>query len=180
MNTQTNAINNPVRRSAPQIDTGNLPVGQPQRIVMPDEGLPDREDLALAPPIDSPRQLNNYMTDIMFNEEPITIRLERSPEKFAPRVVDCWVNGKGAEQLIGGKWVTKGWLPVGIPTITKRKYVEVLLRAKRDLVQTAVVKHEDREDNIIDRYTSSASPLSIVRDDNPAGADWVQKILMEA
>jgi hypothetical protein len=52
--------------------------------------------------------------------------------------VDCWVNGKGAEvwDERTRKWMEFNFLPVGLPIITKRKYVEVLARSKSMKVNT--------------------------------------------
>lgn len=174
------AQNTPVMRRKAEVNTGDFPVGQKDRIVLPADGsMPNREDIAIAPAMDGGKHLSKYMQDLAFGEEPVTIRIEPGQGKFAPKVWDCWVNGVGAEQLINGQWVKKGWLPVGVPVTTKRKYVENLLRAKHDNVQTKVVRRQDDEDNVIDRYTSNATPVTIIRDDSPASRDWVEKILRE-
>lgn len=177
----TAAVNNPVTRRKAEVNTGDFAVGQKDPIILGDH-LPDREAIAVSPPVDSPKQLSKYLQDLTFFEDPVTIRIEQvnmGLTKFAPKVQDCWCNGKGAEQLIDGKWVTFGWLPVGVPVTTKRKYVEVLLRAKLDNVTTEVRKHDTHEENIINRNTASSCPISILSDASPAGRDWVEKILRE-
>lgn len=119
-----------------------------------------------------------YHSELAFMEEPVTIRIQPSMEKFAPKVVQCWVNGKGAEQLTNGKWMQCGWLPVNHVVTTRRKYVEVLARAKQEGISTRVVKHEDSEDNFADRYTSMKYPFSVLSDANPRGHEWLSRILM--
>lgn len=182
MNTSTNAANNPVRRRGAEINTGDLPIGQPGRIILPAEGLPDREEIAQVPGLQGGKQLSKYMSDLSFAEEPITIRIEPGQGKFAPKIADCWVNGIGAEFVINGKFVRKGWLPVGVEVITKRKYVEVLLRSKPTNVSTPETpdfSKSDDDNNWIDRRTSCNTPITIIRDDSPASRDWYAKIMME-
>ena len=77
----------------------------------------------------------SYLDELAFMEEPVTIRLEPSAEKNAPAWFPASVNGEGAEVLQpDGRWLhmAEGYLPVGRRVTTKRKYVEVLLRAKID------------------------------------------------
>lgn len=174
------AQNTPVMRRKAEINTGDFPVGQKDPIKLNlDDPMPDRQEIAIAPAMDGGKHLSKYMQDLQFGEDPVTIRIEPGQGKFAPKVWDCWVNGVGAEQLIGNQWVKKGWLPVGTPTTTKRKYVENLLRAKHDNIQTSTIRYRDSEDNIVERHTSSATPITIIRDDSPASRDWIEKILRE-
>ena len=160
----------------PEVHTGDMKIEQQPRIRLPNEGPLDRESEILIAGEDSAEK--DHMALLAFYEEPVAIRIEPSAEKFAPKVVDCWVNGKGAEQLIGDKWVAFGWLPVGVPVVTKRKYVEVLARAKMDNVQTNVIERDGEDpQNVIDRFTSQRNPFSILRDDNPKGHEWLLNIM---
>lgn len=158
-----------------EIHTGDLDVGQAKDIVLDDDPI-DREQIIV--PVDGPL-LSGQAQNLAFSEEPVTIRIERTKEKNAPKVVDAWVNGKGAEVLINGKFVEFGCLPVGLIVTTKRKYVEVLARSKTDSVSTSVVKRDDGEDNIVNRDTSSSIPFTVVQDKNPIGAEWLTRLLME-
>lgn len=122
-----------------------------------------------------------YLAQLAFNEEPVTIRLEPSAEKNAARMFHTQVNGKGIELLIDGKWVEYGWAPIGQVFTTKRKYLAVIASAKKDAVDTwhddAVV---ERPRNEIRRNTSSATGFSVIRDQNPAGAEWLTEVLRRA
>ncbi len=93
------------------------------------------------------------------------------------------MNGKGAEVFSDGKWITLGFLPVGQPIITRRKYVEGIARAKRDTIDTKHVSADKAEteyiDNSIDRNTSAIYPFSMIRDNNPKGVDWLAKVMAE-
>lgn len=119
-----------------------------------------------------------YHAALSFMEEPVTIVISPSSEKNAPTTVQCWVNGKGAEHFRNGKWLQCGWLPIGQQVVTRRKYVEVLARAKSENVSTRVMKHEGREDNLADRVASTKYPLSI-QGDTPQGFEWFNRIIME-
>lgn len=158
----------PVRRGRPpkEINTGNMEIGQRPAIAMPDDGFIVRENEEIAA-IDSPLD-NDYFGALAFMEEPVTIRLERSQEKFSPQVVDVYVNG------------SPQWIKVGVPQTIKRKYVEVLARAKPDAVQTITGSlNDENPQNRIERYTSAKHPFSVLRDDNPVGIEWLTRILAE-
>src|SRR5262245_46624102 len=102
----SDAQTNPVRRPSHELFTGDIKMEQKPTIE-------SREDLAEDVVVAEKPLGKDYQDELAFNEEPITIRIERSGEKFAPPVIDCWVNGKGAEVVVNGKWVALGYLPVG-------------------------------------------------------------------
>lgn len=164
----------------------NNPVNKPSREF---ESADIKMDQRAPVDVSKPRESESYgaiesvtadtnIDELAFMEEPVTIRIQKSTEKYAPNVVDCWVNGKGAEQFINGRWAVCGWLPVNHLVITKRKYLEVLAHAKVDSLQTEVKKHEDREDNFAIPYTSSKYPFQVVTDNNPRGSEWLHRVLM--
>lgn len=171
------AINSPVNQPVRELHTGDMPVGQNPAIVLKDDEPIEREQT-----IQTLDRLpaDDYLAALKFGEEPVTIRIERSSEKFAPHSVDCWVNGVGAEVLIRGKWLQLGYLPIGHMVTTKRKYVEILARSKTDSVRTEVRNEESESpDNVIDRHTSQKTPFSVIRDENPKGAEWLTSLLAE-
>jgi hypothetical protein len=120
----------------------------------------------------------DYADALAFNEEPVTIIIQPGSEKNAPRVVDCWVNGKGLELLHDGRWFETGAAPVGRPFTTKRKYVEVIARSKVDRIET---RHDDESAenprNWVERSTYVRAPLSLIEDKNPKGAEWFSRIV---
>ena len=165
------AQNAPVRRPRPELHTDDLPIDQKPQIEFESE-LAD--EVVVAPEV----LQKEYMAALAFAEEPVTIRIERTAEKFAPHVIDCWCNGKGPEILVNGKWVEFKALPVGMPVTTKRKYVEIVARAKVDTVNTKVEdRQSDNPRNLIDRYTSSRAPFSVIQDRNPLCAEWLTNLL---
>lgn len=171
----TDAIHRPIiKRTRRETHTGDLPIGQKPVIDLDDYQRGDEVIIPVSAGTDM-----EYVAELAFNEEPMTIRIERSSEKFSPKVVDCWVQGRGAELFVNGKWMVCGWLPVGQPIITRRKYVEVLARAKPDAVTTEVIRKDESEENNLVRYTSSKYPFSVIRDDNPRGYSWLVQVLAE-
>jgi hypothetical protein len=116
-----------------------------------------------------------YLADLAMLEEPVTIRIEPSAEKNAARSYPVWVNGKGAECFLGGRWVEIIYLPVAIDLIVKRKYLGVIIGAKTDNVSTKVIDggDDDRPRNITERITTAVMSFSILEDRNPRGPAWV-------
>lgn len=172
------AKNVPTRRAQREMNTGDMELGHQPNIVLPDEGPLNYQAEGIAAL--EPDTRGDYLADLAFMEEPMTIRISKSSEKQAPKVVDCWNNGKGAEAFINGKWVELGWLPVDMDVITRRKYVEVLARAQPDGVETSVGEPTvEKPHNEIIRNRSCKYPMSIVQDKNPRGAAWMSKVLRE-
>lgn len=170
------AKNAPVTRqyNRKEVNTGDMPIGQKPDIdisldarIVHGESIPNATD-------------EQFMADLAFMEEPVTILIaENSRSDFPETHVPVQVNGKEAEVMQNGRWLTIGWLPIGVQLTTKRKYVEVLARSKSDAVKT---NHDDatveRPQNKISRRTSANYPMTIIQDNNPRGHEWVSRIMM--
>ena len=171
------AINTPVRRPRKEIHTSETPIGQLSNIVIPDEGLPERGEAIQT--VTDPLQSDTTQA-LLFAEEPVTILINKSPEKFAPLTVDCWCNGKGAEVMADGKWVEFGWLPVQKPVTTKRNYVEILARSKTMSIRTESGKIDaESEKNEIIRSNSLKAQFSVIGDRSPKAAVWLQSLMAD-
>lgn len=172
------AKNATVSRGKRELNTGDMEVGQRPDILLTGTGPISRaaeEIEALDQPLHS-----DYAQALLFMEEPVAIRLEPTGQENAPRQIACYVNGRPAELLINGKWLPFGWIPVGQIVVTRRKYVEVLARAKPDTVRTEVVEIPGQDPmNLVKRNTSTRCPLSIIKDNNPLGAEWITRIIAE-
>jgi hypothetical protein len=119
----------------------------------------------------------DYMDELAFNEEPVTIRIEPSTEKNAPAHFPVWVNGKGCEVLIGNDWVSVGHIPVSTLLTVKRKYVEVIMRAKIDTITTDVIEEIGKDPiNKVKRFTTAVNSFSIIKDDNPLSLAWLTEL----
>lgn len=163
----TEAINVPTRRGRREISTADMEVGQKPNIVLPNEGPIVREPesiIAAEGPV-----VDDYADELAFMEQPVTIRLHRSSEKFAPTLIDFYVNGQCE------------WIPVEVNYKTKRKFVEVIARCKPDDVSTVTGSlDEESPRNEIQRYTRAKYPFTVIEDPSGSrGFDWLAKIMRE-
>lgn len=128
--------------------------------------------------VDEEALQKEYAEKLAFNEEPITILINPSNEKFPAPCIDCWVNGRGAEVWMNGRWTVTGAIPVGMEVITKRKYAELIMRAKRENAQT---RHEDanveKPRNFLDRNVARAHAVNVIEDRNPKGTAWLSNVM---
>lgn len=119
----------------------------------------------------------DYLDELAFGEEPVTIRIEPSSDRNAAGAMPIWVNGRGAEVFQNGRWDVITYLPVGQVLVTKRKYLEVIIRAKVDTIHTKIQEMDsERPNNVINRFTSPVHSFSIIEDKNPRGAAWVTEL----
>ena len=119
----------------------------------------------------------DYLDELSFMEEPVTVRLEPSSDKNAATAFPIWVNGRMAEVFQNGRWFEVGYLPVGQMLIVRRKVLEVIIRAKTDTIHTKVQEMEsERPNNVINRFTSPVHSFSIIEDRNPRGAAWATEL----
>ncbi len=129
-----------------------------------------------------------YQDALAFYEEPVSLRINPSSEKNAPKFHECWVNGRGIEFLTeDGKWrvnypgVAPGYVPVGVNFTTKRKYAEVLLRKRQDEITTDVQETPGQDPvNKVLRQNLIKAPVTIIRDASPKGAEWLMRIMAES
>ena len=120
----------------------------------------------------------NWVDELAFNEEPVTIRIEPSSEKHAASAHPIWVNGKGAEAFQNGRWEEIGYLPAGRILTIKRKYVAVMAGAKFDRISTEVEEAVgENPRNVISRFTSAPISFSVLKDDNPKGGAWLTELI---
>ncbi len=172
------AIDTPVNAPKSEHSTGDYQPAQRSPIDLSAANLADRGEVIV--PVDKPLS-KDYVESLAMAEEPVTIFINKGVEKHAPLTVDCWVNGIGAEVMANGKWVSFGWLPVGKPVTTKRKYVEVLGRSKTDSPSTGdMTKSDDPEVvNALSVSTSMRAQFSVLHDPNPMGHVWLQRLMAE-
>jgi len=173
------AIQNPVKRqyNRKEIHTSDFPMADKADI---DMSL--GKELSHGEPqihIASETMDNGHFDQLAFMEEPVTISIEensgnnQNPETHVP----VFVNGKGAEVLVDGKWIDFGWLPIGMQLVVKRKYVEVLARSRSTSIATV---HDDATvrmpRNDVRRTNRANYPLTIIHDSNPRGRDWIAAV----
>lgn len=123
----------------------------------------------------------DYLDELAFNEEPVTIVIEQNSEKNSPGAYYVANNGKGAEVLENGRWFERKWLPVNQQLTIKRKCVAILLGAKTTRVETVVPNAGDSDmdkfpGGKLMRFTSGVCSFSIIEDRNPKGAEWAMRL----
>jgi hypothetical protein len=151
-------------------DAAALPIGQLPSIDMPtDKPLSTmaRPDLQIDVMAEGPG-LGDYAARLAFNEEEVKIIVHESTDKNAEAIVDVYVNG------IPQRFIR------GMEQNVKRKFVEVLARARHTSLKTEVEIKGDSVVNRIVRNSALRYPFSVREDRNPKGADWLRKILAEA
>ena len=175
----TDALNVPVRRARKETISADFPIDQKADIDMPESGQIQREQTIVHASADE--LVSGTVKELAFLEEPVTILIYPSREKNPPLVVDCWVNGKGAEVFVNGQWHEFNCLPINIPVTTKRKYVETLSMSKTDAISTETGSTMDEHPhNRIRRMTSANTAFSVVEDRNPLGVEWLRRIMSRA
>lgn len=119
-------------------------------------------DIVLAPDIDLK---HDELAEFAFNEEVLTIRLDRSSSVVGASAVPVSVNGESV------------YIPIGVPVKLKRKFVAVLAWAKQTTVSTAISRNWENESNRVMRDTYIRFPFSVLHDPNPRGHDWLTKLM---
>lgn len=142
-------------------------VGQDNPRDLPTEG-PAEIEPALIEPVYGP-DWKSKADLLQFMEEPVEVMVHETTDKNAELIVQSW-NGGRSQFFIRGQ-----------PQICKRKFVEVLARSKI----TAYRQEHYKDDNGADAIrnipmTALRYPFSVIRDNNPRGADWLRAILSEA
>lgn len=111
----------------------------------------------------------DHAQQLAFLEEYVVVNIADTAEQGAENPVVLHVNGR-AVAIVRSE-----------DTAVRRKYVELLLRAKPEAIQTRITRGGDGEPrNHIDKTRSLKYPFSIVLDRNPRGPAWARKIRSEA
>lgn len=125
-----------------------------------------RSDLILEPA--DPATFDEHAANMAFLEEYVVVNIAESNNPADENPVMLSVNGRSI-------YVTRGE-----DTAIRRKYLAQLMRSKPQGVQTRVVRDANGDINNRTVKTSALRyPFSMVRDDNPKGRAWRQKILSE-
>lgn len=117
-------------------------------------------------PVASTADLGKLAADEVFMNEPVTIRVHATTDSNQPPhlIVNC----NGVNQPIQR----------GVPTVVKRKYVEILARMKEVRYQQRFDPREPDRNEMLSSEGLSY-PFDLVDDKNPRGRAWLQNILAE-
>ena len=183
------ANNAPIRRRREGVESAKFEMGQKPPIDM-GEAVPGaaRPEVPAIEAVHAEALIDGRAEQLAFGkmterdvvDEVVNMEVYPSSEENAPLTVPCWVNGRGAEVFLNGKWQSLGHLPVGVRLITRRKYAEVLLRAKKDKITTDHQGTEvERPQNKVHRISSAVANIQIVNDRNPKGIEWVRRCMAQ-
>lgn len=126
---------------------------------------------------------HEWAEGMLFNEEPVTIRILPPNERNPAPWVHCEVNGKGCEiwSERTKQWYQHRKVPVNQVITVKRMYLEQLLRARITRITLADFKPGQGEpDHTIYRDTTGVYSIDIIEDKNPEGRAWVDFIRRSA
>lgn len=111
----------------------------------------------------------DWAEQMAFNEEAIEIMVHESTDKNAEIVVEVF-NGGVPQRFIRGQ-----------KQMVKRKFVEVLARAKETRYSQEKVRDDDGNESYRNvPHTALRYPFSVISDANPRGRDWLTSVLAEA
>ena len=149
-----------------QVSTQNIEIRQPEVLDLTEASV--TPETAGIEAVEEGALPAAHADRLAFMEEPMVIRLEPSSERNAPRTAMCGVNGDVK------------WIPVGVPVKLRRKHVEVLARSQPFGVQTQVgsAMVENPENRVV-KTPYRRHPFTVLRDDNPRGAAWLNKVMYE-
>lgn len=146
-------------RQPPEIDASDLdkdPADRTPEVIVADKEL--TRDMAG----------KDYLDDLAFAQEYVTIFLYRGNEEYAPDYYPFWVNGKRVD------------VAVEKPVRLRRMYVENIARCQPYKLRTKVVKPPDGSDqaiqNLWKREQVAAYPFEVIEDANPRGRAWLELI----
>lgn len=103
-----------------------------------------------------------------FMNEPVTIIVNPATDPDEPRLVQVGVNG------------VNQFLARGEPITVKRKYVEVLARAKRTNFTQTLDERLGEGMNHLKAMHLLRFPFSVIEDRNTNGGPWLRGVLAEA
>lgn len=131
------------------------------------ESLRDSMNTPISSSMEDPH-FKSYVDEMEFMEEQVVVRVHQSSDKNAEAIVTVWNDGKPQR------------FQRGVAQIVKRKYVEVLARAKPFSVSTPEGTDGNGNRNTsIKTQTGLLYPFEM-HDKNPLGQAWLQRVLQEA
>lgn len=161
-------MNEPLMPAKPLVKAGELPVGQKIAKQIPTDGdarIEDESDIEI---VDRPLQATKAEL-LRFMEEPVKVVVHRTADKLADPVVEVW-NGGIRQMFIRG-----------VPIVVKRKFVELLARA-RDIKYEQQVYVDKGNGEAVNRMIPVIGlkyAFDVLEDRNPRGPDWLKNILQE-
>jgi hypothetical protein len=143
-------------------------LGDESPVIMPTTGAArlERE----TPEIEHGSVMNQqWLADMQIMEEPVTVVVHESTDKYAEDPV-----------RVGNNGVNQAFVR-GEPVTVKRKFVYALAKA-RPIGYSQEVRTDASSGDVVERLMPKRAlkyPFSIVEDRNPNGTAWLKKVLVE-
>lgn len=117
----------------------------------------------------SETDLRKIAADEAFMHEQVKIIVLPTTDMNAPPYATISVNGEGVV------------IQRNVPTVVKRKHLEVLARMKETRISQDLTPNRDGEINVssLRGHTGLAYPFTVIHDPNPKGGAWLQNVLAE-
>lgn len=144
-------------------------VDQPSDIILKDGTLATGGQ----PVIYQDKPLNaDYMDSLAFMEEEIEVMVQETSDENAENPI-----------TVGNNGIFKQFFR-GVPTVTKRKFVDSLIvktgRVTTPEVQIQGVKGGSERSFTIRQQSAHKYPFMVIQDRNPKGPEWLKRRLAEA
>lgn len=154
-------------RAPREVNAAEQTIGQESSLILPPVGDIVRDDNTLVI-ADGPIE-PDMAAQLAFMEEKVEVMVHESTDENAENPVQVACNG------------VNQFFFRGQAQVAKRKFVEILARAKATAISTKEVVHADGvRTTRIDKHSALKYPFSVIRDDNPRGPAWLKSILSEA
>lgn len=150
------------------IEAAELPAHQRAAVILPATGsvdVPADDGVAVA---EGPLEAD-YAQALKDAEDVLTIEIHETEDKLADPLPMVAVNGRNQ------------FIPRGVQVEVRRKFVEVLARAKPEAIETKEFLDGDGARAIrVDRRSALKYPFTLIHDPNPRyGQAWLRKLIAE-
>jgi hypothetical protein len=148
------------------VNAAEQDLGPQESLVLPATGPVIRDDVSIQ--VAEGPLSDDRAAELAFMEEKVEVMVHESTDENAENPVTVACNG------------VNQFFVRGMPQVVKRKYVEILARAKTTAISTREARDYAGDlTTQISKSTALRYPFSIVRDENPKGATWLRSILSQ-
>src|SRR3990167_4391958 len=150
------------------IDSQETRVGQVQEHIIPPIGHVHREDLVDIIEVQDTPRWKDKAKALAFDDEPVTVVISSDSDPNAEQIIDLACNGV-SQRLFRNEQKT-----------IKRKFVEILARAKKEIITTPqITDASGNQTTKIVRTPGLRYPFRVLKDNNPDGPVWLERVLAE-
>ena len=154
-----------------ELNAAEMFEGQEKSAVMPTTGsiASTIDEVRLVEPVHTDGVDKVYADALAFMEEKVTVMIHEDADPNAENPVQVACNG------------TNQFFLRGQAQDVRRKYVEILARAKRTRISTPeITDGSGARTNGLRSASSLRYPFSVLHDSNPKGPAWLKSVLSEA